>query len=1092
MAMKGCLSALVLWLLLLTIQVSLGDDELKLINGTSPCSGRVEVKHEDRWGTVCDGDWNTEDAEVVCQQVGCGSAVQALNRAPFGEGSGPTWLYRVECRGNESALWNCPHAGWGGFTCPHYFDVGVICSGFSGLHLSGGDTACSGHLKIKQEETWTTVCYSYIDFNAASVICSELSCGQAVDVLRGAHIRGRHELIWQEKFHCVGNETHLAQCPRTLQHSKACSHDAYVLCSGYGGYRLSNGSTTCTGRVELLHGGSWGTLCDYSWSFPAANDLCQHLDCGVALSIPDGQSFGRGNWSFWNGTFSCKKNGSYSRDCSVSVLDQNECPAGNVARVICSGCPGGRLANGSTCSGRVEIRHGDTWGRLCRSHWNLQAANVLCYQLNCGYAKSIQTGDSFVDGNGPVWRDAFHCEGTESCLWDCAQVTLGNPTCSAKEVATVVCSGLAESLRLSDGQSRCDGRVEISLDGIWGRVLDDDWNIKDAHVVCRQLQCGIAKRAYYLPRSERGIGPVGLRSVQCDGNETRLVLCKTSHSQALSAGVAEDVGVICSESRQMRLVNGTKRCAGRVELYHDGIWGTICDDNWDLSDANVVCRQLGCGYAIKALDSAYYGEGSGQIWLDDVNCTGSESNIWACPSRVWGHHNCQHKEDAGVLCSEFLALRLVNGSGCAGRLEVFYNGTWGSICSNRMSQLTAVTVCKHLNCGDGGEIERDFKYGRGSGPTWLDHIECAEQHSSLWQCQSDPWDPQSCDNRAEETHISCTGRKGTTTSASFTECPNSTSCSDKDKLRVVGGEDACSGRVEIWNQGSWGTICDDSWDVADANVVCRQLGCGSAASALSEAAFGEGTGPIWLEKVHCKGTELSLWDCPSKPLLGKNCDHKEDAAVDCSGVTETTAPSTKAASPRRSATNNMRASAPVILCIILGALLCLVLAILAGQIQRARAQQRGSRLPYDSFSEVVYEEIDYKLMKEQQGMSGLSGMSSALSNGRPIPITINTYPVSEIPSLPGNNLEGGYDDVTDAPGPEDASLFEQNKQEMTGVSEECDRNKDSWKGEARRALLLIFISYSYCTKLRENHGGAYLKRSPRLYLITVRKKCYPI
>lgn len=102
---------------------------MKLVNGTGPCSGRVEVKHEDQWGTVCDGDWNREDAEVVCKQVGCGSAVQALNRAPFGEGSGPTWLYRVECRGNESALWNCPHTGWGGFTCPHYFDVGVICSG---------------------------------------------------------------------------------------------------------------------------------------------------------------------------------------------------------------------------------------------------------------------------------------------------------------------------------------------------------------------------------------------------------------------------------------------------------------------------------------------------------------------------------------------------------------------------------------------------------------------------------------------------------------------------------------------------------------------------------------------------------------------------------------------------------------------------------------------------------------------------------------------------------------------------------------------------------------------------------------------------
>ncbi|KAF1459331.1 hypothetical protein FQV21_0012975, partial [Spheniscus demersus] len=658
-----------------------GADELRLSNGTGPCSGRVEVKHEEKWGTVCDGDWTIEDAEVVCKQLRCGSAVQALNRAPFGEGSGPTWLYRVDCRGDESTLWNCSHPGWGSFNCPHYFDTGVICSGFSGLRLTGGHTACSGHLKVKQEKTWATVCFSHIDFKTASVICNELECGQAVDILRGTHFGDRHELTWQEEFHCVGNETHLAHCPRMLHRNKTCSHDATVICSGYGGYRLANGSTTCSGRVELLHGGTWGTLCDYLWDLPAATALCQQLDCGVALLIPR---------------------------------------------------------------------------------------------------------DRFVDGNGPVWRDAFHCEGTESCLWDCAQVTLGNPTCSAREAATVICSGKSG---------------------------------------------------------------------------TQLMLCKTFHSQTVPTGVAEDVGVICSGDRQIRLVNGTKRCAGRVELYHDGIWGTICDDNWDLSDANVVCKQLGCGHAIKAFASAHYGKGSGQIWLDDVNCTGAESDLWACPSRAWGQHNCQHKEDAGVLCSEFLALRLMNGNDCAGRLEVFYNGTWGGICSNRMSQLTAITVCKHLNCGDGGEIATDFKYGRGSGPMWLDHIECTEQHSSLWQCQSDPWDPQSCDNRAEETHISCT---------------------DREKLRVIGGKDGCSGRVEIWHQGSWGTVCDDSWDVADANVVCRQLGCGSAVSALSEAAFGEGTGPIWLEEVHCKGTELSLWDCPANTLFCKNCDHKEDAAVDCS------------------------------------------------------------------------------------------------------------------------------------------------------------------------------------------------------------------
>lgn len=102
---------------------------MRLSNGTGPCSGRVEVKHEEQWGTVCDGDWTIRDAEVVCKQLQCGSAVKALNRAPFGQGTGPTWLYRVDCRGNESALWNCSHTGWGAFTCPHFFDIGVICSG---------------------------------------------------------------------------------------------------------------------------------------------------------------------------------------------------------------------------------------------------------------------------------------------------------------------------------------------------------------------------------------------------------------------------------------------------------------------------------------------------------------------------------------------------------------------------------------------------------------------------------------------------------------------------------------------------------------------------------------------------------------------------------------------------------------------------------------------------------------------------------------------------------------------------------------------------------------------------------------------------
>ncbi|CAM5078673.1 unnamed protein product, partial [Natator depressus] len=104
------------------------------------------------------------------------------------------------------------------------------------------------------------------------------------------------------------------------------------------------------------------------------------------------------------------------------------------------GCLGGRLVNGTECSRKVEIRHGDTWGSLCASHWDLQDASVLCHQLNCGYAESILGGAHFGEGRGTVWSDTFHCEGTEPCLWDCFRMALGNPACSPRDTASVICS----------------------------------------------------------------------------------------------------------------------------------------------------------------------------------------------------------------------------------------------------------------------------------------------------------------------------------------------------------------------------------------------------------------------------------------------------------------------------------------------------------------------------------------------------------------------------------------------------------------------------------------------------------------------------
>ena len=100
----------------------------------------------------------------------------------------------------------------------------------------------------------------------------------------------------------------------------------------------------------------------------------------------------------------------------------------------------------------------------------------------------------------------------------------------------------------------------------------------------------------------------------------------------------------------LRLANGNRKSEGRVEIFYNDTWGTVCDDSWDLRDAIVVCRQLGYPSALTAKGSASFGSGIGQIWLDDVGCLGSESSIDMCPRNKWGDNNCDHSEDASVVC----------------------------------------------------------------------------------------------------------------------------------------------------------------------------------------------------------------------------------------------------------------------------------------------------------------------------------------------------------------------------------------------------------------------------------------------------------
>ncbi|XP_043802485.1 uncharacterized protein LOC122720083 isoform X3 [Apis laboriosa] len=338
----------------------------------------------------------------------------------------------------------------------------------------------------------------------------------------------------------------------------------------------------------------------------------------------------------------------------------------------------------------------------CRSFAHKAIENIcLLSDSNIGMTGKLKPSTEFdyyeMKDRSMNCEGMFVCE-NQKCI-NQSQVCNGKNDChdrSDESICTV--QNLDYEIRLAGSDYDNEGRVEVKILGIWGQVCDDGFGMIDADVICKELDfvlgaLEVKPGGFYgnMDPSTRFM----VDQLRCRGNETSLrecdfegwgvhdcqpeeavgIVCKTAVNtcpdgqwkcdnspMCISTAFICDEVVDCKDGSdespehcnapfEIRLSNGNTPYEGRVEVRHHGVWGTVCDDDFSNAAATVICRSLGFGGRALAKKDGYFGPGKGPIWLDEVFCYGNETQLNRCEHNHWGEHNCNHEEDAGVICT---------------------------------------------------------------------------------------------------------------------------------------------------------------------------------------------------------------------------------------------------------------------------------------------------------------------------------------------------------------------------------------------------------------------------------------------------------
>ncbi|XP_007174518.1 T-cell differentiation antigen CD6 [Balaenoptera acutorostrata] len=323
------------------------------------------------------------------------------------------------------------------------------------------------------------------------------------------------------------------------------------------------------------------------------------------------------------------------------------------------------------------------------------------------------------------------------------------------------------------------------------------------------------------------------------------------------------------ERLQVRLMNGSSRCNGTVEVWFRQSWEPACGALWDLRASEAVCRSLGCGRAepreqpVLATPALPPGAAAGNAsWAPNttwalaptVQCSGPEWQL----CKVVEHACSSDERPVQVTCAENLDLKLVGGgSPCEGRVEMLEHGQWGSVCDDTWDLDDAHVVCRQLSCGWAVQALPGLHFAPGRGRIHRDQVNCSGSETYLWDCLGLPGNGY-CGHKEDAGVV----------------------CSEHQSWRLTGGADPCEGQVEVYFRGVWSTVCDSTWYEPEAKVLCRDLGCGTLAR-VPKGLPHSLSGKMYYS---CEGGEPTLSECFWRFNNSNLCSQSQAARVLCSGA----------------------------------------------------------------------------------------------------------------------------------------------------------------------------------------------------------------